>query len=205
MLVFKGPIVEVRKRTYRAAVGSNPPHAAGWTAERVEQLRNLWGAGLSALQCARELGGGVTRNAVISKVHRIRLDARPKNRAPARDKLASSPRRPAPVRVSGQFRSPAPSVAALPPAPPPVEEITLPPSERVSIIDLRETHCRWPLGEVGRPDFGYCGGDAPVGEGPYCKVHARIAYTAGGRQWTEAEKEAKRRATAAGRRFMVTA
>ena len=52
--------------------------AAGWTDERVELLKKLWMEGLSASQIAGELGDGVTRNAVIGKVHRLKLSARAK-------------------------------------------------------------------------------------------------------------------------------
>ena len=46
-----------------------------WTDERVETLKKMWGEGQSASQIAKELGG-VTRNAVIGKVHRLGLSNR---------------------------------------------------------------------------------------------------------------------------------
>ncbi len=49
-----------------------------WTEERVELLRKLWGDGLSAAQVAAELGPGITRNAVIGKIHRLGLAERAK-------------------------------------------------------------------------------------------------------------------------------
>src|SRR3954453_15613541 len=57
--------------------------ANAWTDERVERLKKLWSDGLSASQIAAELGGGVTRNAVIGKVHRLGLSGRGKGQAPA--------------------------------------------------------------------------------------------------------------------------
>ena len=70
--------------------------AAGWTDERVETLKKLWMEGLSASQIAGELGQGVTRNAVIGKVHRLKLSARakPTNTAPRA--------RPAPWSLTGR-------------------------------------------------------------------------------------------------------
>src|ERR1700712_3006278 len=50
----------------------------GWTDERVETLKKLWMEGFSASQIAGELGEGVTRNAVIGKVHRLKLSGRAK-------------------------------------------------------------------------------------------------------------------------------
>ena len=71
---------------------------AGWTDERVETLKKLWMEGLSASQIAGELGEGVTRNAVIGKVHRLKLSARakPTNSTPRARPAA----RPAPRRVA---------------------------------------------------------------------------------------------------------
>ncbi len=55
------------------------------------------------------------------------------------------------------------------------EEITSPPQEGLTIMDLREGMCRWPLGDPTRPEFRYCGEHAMVGL-PYCSHHAQIAY-----------------------------
>ncbi|MDI6625357.1 MAG: GcrA family cell cycle regulator, partial [Brevundimonas sp.] len=49
---------------------------AGWTEDRVGALKKLWLEGQSASQIAKQLGGGVTRNAVIGKVHRLGLSNR---------------------------------------------------------------------------------------------------------------------------------
>ena len=57
-----------------------------------------------------------------------------------------------------------------------VAEVVVPMNEPVTIMELRESMCRWPLGDPAAPDFRYCGGDAPIGAGPYCRFHSRIAY-----------------------------
>ncbi|MBB4197152.1 GcrA cell cycle regulator [Rhodoblastus sphagnicola] len=157
-----------------------------WTDERVETLKKMWLDGLSASQIANELGHGVSRNAVIGKVHRLGLSGRAKSPAatPAR------PRKEEPVRPQA---APAPlthgamthgalalAMDALPaPAPAPrvaTEEVVIAISERVTIMDLREAMCRWPLGDPTNPDFRYCGAKMQIGAGPYCLAHARIAY-----------------------------
>ena len=70
-----------------------------------------------------------------------------------------------------------PRVMEAPPQPKAqLEEVVIPMSERVTIMELRESMCRWPLGDPASPDFRYCGADSPIGEGPYCKYHARVAY-----------------------------
>ena len=149
-----------------------------WTDERVEKLKRLWAEGLSASQIAAQLGG-VSRNAVIGKVHRLGLSGRAKSPAPAaaRPRKEEVPRvAPAPVTHGALALAmdvrpapmPAPRVA--------VEEVVIPISERVTIMDLREAMCRWPMGDPTNTDFCYCGAKMQIGAGPYCQAHARIAY-----------------------------
>ena len=156
--------------------------ATGWSEDRVELLSKLWAEGLSASQIAAALGGGVTRNAVIGKVHRLGLSGR------AKPGSASSPR-PAPKpRPAVQAGAPAEGVRAAPAREAtgspngggPVDmrwanEPALPESQRVSILELRDSMCRWPIGDPSKPDFGFCGGSA-VASLPYCGHHCRIAY-----------------------------
>jgi GcrA cell cycle regulator len=61
------------------------------------------------------------------------------------------------------------------PAPRPVEEVVIPISERVTIMELREAMCRWPLGDPATTDFRYCGSRSDVGAS-YCQHHSRMAY-----------------------------
>ncbi len=161
-----------------------------WTEERVELLRKLWSDGLSASQVAAELGPGITRNAVIGKIHRL-------GRA-ERAKTAAAPR---PRAVKGAARQPAPAQIAAVAAPragghvvhgnvalafapqamivarvAPEEEVVIPMSERVTLMDLRESMCRWPMGDPTTPEFRFCGAKSPIGAGPYCAHHARVAY-----------------------------
>ncbi|MBB3904324.1 GcrA cell cycle regulator [Methylobacterium brachythecii] len=156
-----------------------------WTDERVELLRRLWEDGLSASQIAAQLGG-VTRNAVIGKVHRLGLAGRVKpngagqvtgrkkveTESEAADALASEQTISEPPAVISH--RPAPSFPITPPAAA-KEPNGLAVSERVTIMDLRESMCRWPLGDPTSPDFRFCGGRAITGL-PYCTQHAQIAY-----------------------------
>ena len=149
---------------------------AGWTDERVEILGRLWAEGLSASRIAAHLGGGVTRNAVIGKVHRLGLAGRVK----AGQQAASKPARPRPQppgAVIEFFRPEAPSAAEANGATAVASgsEIAIPTSKRVSILDLRESSCRWPIGDPTTVDFGFCGGRAATGH-PYCVAHCQIAY-----------------------------
>lgn len=175
-----------------------------WNDERVEQLRKLWMEGHSASQIAAELANGITRNAVIGKVHRLGLSGRAKAPAPAparpRVKPAASAARPSiggsgggarPSSRGGMIDAGAPmtmirganalalqptAMSAPTPAPRPIEDVVVPISERVTIMELRESMCRWPLGDPTTPEFRFCGANSPIGEGPYCAYHATIAY-----------------------------
>lgn len=155
-----------------------------WTDERVELLKKLWAEGLSASQIANRLGG-VTRNAVIGKVHRLGLSGR----ATTSRVKTVRPRK----RASGGVRQPArlnfmtsgnaalktvfdPGYMAEAKAQlQPIEELIIPPEERVSITALKECMCRWPIGDPTDEEFHFCGRDKIPGV-PYCEFHARIAY-----------------------------
>jgi GcrA cell cycle regulator len=54
------------------------------------------------------------------------------------------------------------------------DDVVVPMSLRVTIIDLKEAMCRWPLGDPTSADFRYCG--SPAASGPYCAHHGRLAY-----------------------------
>ncbi len=162
-----------------------------WTEERVELLRKLWTEGLSASQVAAELGAGITRNAVIGKIHRLGLAERAKTAAAPRPRAAKPVRQQATAgivataapRVGGghavhgnvalAFAPQAMVVARVAPA---TEEVVIPMSERVTLMELRESMCRWPMGDPTTPEFRFCGAKSPIGVGPYCAHHARVAY-----------------------------
>jgi GcrA cell cycle regulator len=155
-----------------------------WTDERVELLRKLWLEGLSASQIANELANGITRNAVIGKVHRLGLSGRAK--APSATPALPRPRVKAPTppitarTTSLPMRGNTALAVSLQPLyvaePRPTEDVVIPMSERVTIMDLREAMCRWPIGDPTTPEFRFCGGRFQPGDGPYCTYHARIAY-----------------------------
>ncbi len=151
-----------------------------WTDERVELLRQHWTEGKSASQIAGLLGHGLTRNAIIGKVHRLGLAGRakaPGSSAP-RPRPAQAPR-PQAVRPAPQPRVHGATALAMAPAQvedeaEALESVVLPMSLRVTIVDLRETMCKWPLGDPTSPEFRYCG--STCANGPYCAHHSRMAY-----------------------------
>jgi GcrA cell cycle regulator len=147
---------------------------AGWTEDRVNLLTKLWGDGLSASQIAKQLTG-VTRNAVIGKVHRLGLAGRAAPSRPVKTTLSAAPKpRPvvAPVvRLVTPVERPAPVVAPVVSAPVAKQRSTT----GVSVLALREGMCKWPMGDPGDQDFAFCGCSIKLGT-PYCTDHAAIAY-----------------------------
>ncbi|MGE0597495.1 MAG: GcrA family cell cycle regulator [Hyphomonadaceae bacterium] len=141
----------------------------GWTEERVTLLRKLWAEGLSASQIAKQLGG-VTRNAVIGKVHRLGLAGRATPSRPAK-----RPVRTARPRVMG------PSAPRMRPASttphvviPDLEPLRGEDGRVATVLTLNEQMCKYPIGDPTDPDFAFCGRASC--NGPYCSDHARLSY-----------------------------
>jgi len=140
-----------------------------WTAERIEQLRSCFEAGLSCGQIAREIG--VSRNAVIGKINRLRL-------LRVNSVIVGQRQRRAPPRLLSQHRI----LSALRAEPQPAaEELPVHNAHRCSLVELNKERCRWPMSDPGAQDFGFCGNKSVEGL-PYCAAHARIAYQPAARQ-----------------------
>lgn len=144
----------------------------------------MWAEGLSASQIAAQLGG-VSRNAVIGKVHRLKLSSRgrataapAKSAKPAKPSGAKPAVRPAqPARPSPQPGAPA-FAGALVPAQRimlPAEQVSAPTPRRLALTELSERTCKWPLGDPLAEDFAFCGNECAEA-GPYCKYHAKMAF-----------------------------
>ncbi|MFN4160035.1 MAG: GcrA family cell cycle regulator [Gemmobacter sp.] len=192
-----------------------------WTDERVETLKRMWAEGQSASQIAKELGG-VTRNAVIGKVHRLGLSNRVGGtaaREEAEEELAAAavaefraepaqrpaeaaaqvvepratPDRPAPpastplpsnvmplparkpIVPAGQPLPPQPSVNEISPeALASVREVEKR-ARRLSLMELTERTCKWPVGDPATDDFWFCGLPSLPGK-PYCEAHVGVAF-----------------------------
>lgn len=134
---------------------------ANWTDDRVEQLKALWTDGLSASQIARTIGG-VTRNAVIGKVHRLGLTGRAAPAQPEHPRLPAAPR--AAVRP-----------AAAPQPQTEEEPIALDDGNFATVLTITDHMCRWPIGDPSDGEFHFCGRKVKAGS-PYCEAHARKAY-----------------------------
>jgi len=160
-----------------------------WSSDRIEQLRALWHDGLSASQIATQLGG-ITRNAVIGKAHRLGLTGRP---SPIKNRPAGIAR-PRPVRRPPVQRHAPPRMTVAPvqarrmePAPQPVE---LEDGPGATILTLTDRICKWPIGDPRNADFHFCGRGAHEGL-PYCAEHARRAYQPPARRSAERDDAAQ--------------
>ncbi len=144
----------------RAPAGNGP----GWTDTRTERLKALWADGLSASEIA-DLLGETTRNAVIGKVHRLGLAGR-----------ATTSRQPRPRRTIGRRdRAGGVSMRKLVfVRPRPVPPDRLPPAPAalmLSVAQLADATCHWPIGDPRSLSFGFCGNRTAPGHQPYCDAH----------------------------------
>ena len=142
----------------------------GWTDERVELLKKLWQDGLSASQIAKQLGG-VTRNAVIGKVHRLGLSGRATPSKPQRT-VFKAPRPARPVAQPSAPRRIAEPVTQASPAP--VRYVEEAPGT-ATVLTLGAHMCKWPIGDPSMDSFTFCGRRSEE-TGPYCHEHAQVAY-----------------------------
>ncbi|MEM9795002.1 MAG: GcrA family cell cycle regulator [Pseudomonadota bacterium] len=185
-----------------------------WTDERVETLKRMWGEGASASQIAKELGG-VTRNAVIGKVHRLGLSNRakdeeesPKAAAPKPSKAEAKPKaapaaEPEPAAEEEEDDDEPRTMAAVPqgtnvtplrkplmagqPLPPQPSANEISPealakvnavektAKKISLMELTERTCKWPIGDPATEKFWFCGLPVQAGK-PYCEAHVSVAF-----------------------------
>lgn len=143
----------------------------GWTDERVELLKKLWQDGLSASQIAKQLGG-VTRNAVIGKVHRLGLSGRAAPSKPARTTF-KAPRPARPAAAATPRRIAEPLSALHPQQPQPARYVEEAPGA-ATVLTLGAHMCKWPIGDPSLDSFTFCGRRS--GDGPYCQEHSQVAY-----------------------------
>ncbi|WP_165191654.1 GcrA family cell cycle regulator [Caulobacter soli] len=145
--------------------------SSSWSAERIVALRRLWLEGASASEIARALGG-VTRNAVIGKIHRLGLTGRMAPSAPRRTGRSGGERRP--VRRISSSKPPPPPATPGVRAAPRTRRVVEAVARVFDTCALSARICRWPLGDPREAGFGYCG-DGVAGQGPYCAPHRRVA------------------------------
>ncbi len=147
-----------------------------WTDEKVNKLKELWGKGHTASQIAQILGD-TTRNAVIGKAHRLKLEAR----APSKQ-ISQNSNQTKQVRKTSQPLSRRARFQAL------LLDKNFQAEDPKSLEELSDKTCRWPIGHPNEKGFYFCG-RTPEEEFPYCKLHIIHAFQPKGQKDDVLDKE----------------
>ena len=137
-----------------------------WTTEREEKLKKLWKQGHSGSQIARMLGDGATRNSVLGKSFRLKLEARAKSK---KTTLRSNIEKDSPPEIKPQKLGRKASFKAL------LLDKNFEPENPKKFEELTTETCRWPIGHPYEKNFYFCG-RKPIEKFPYCKLHVLYAF-----------------------------
>ena len=146
-----------------------------WTTEKVEKLKELWGKGNTASQIA-EIIGGVSRNAVIGKAHRLNLSAKIKTRTTNNSGYSNTSNNSNQKKIrKGKFASI-------------IIEKDFEPEKPKQLEELDDSSCKWPIGHPNEKEFYFCGRSS-LKDFSYCKLHLLYAYQPKGKKDDVLEKE----------------
>jgi GcrA cell cycle regulator len=149
-----------------------------WTEEKVSKLKELWGKGNTASQIA-EIIGGISRNAVIGKAHRLNLSAKIKTRTATSNKNFDSN---AEVNNAQLKRGRKSRFKSL------IIEKDFEPENPKQLEELDESSCKWPIGHPDEKNFYFCGRSS-LKDFSYCKLHLLYAYQPKGKKEDITDKE----------------
>jgi GcrA cell cycle regulator len=143
----------------------------GWNEEKVEKLKELWGKGSTASQIA-EIIGGISRNAVIGKAHRLNLSSKIKTRNASSSQSFNNSSE---ENSSKQKRGKKSKFQSL------IIEKDFEPENPKKLEELDESSCKWPVGHPEEQSFYFCGRSS-LKDFSYCKLHLLYAYQPKGRK-----------------------
>ena len=149
-----------------------------WTEEKVSKLKELWGKGKTASQIA-EIIGGISRNAVIGKAHRLNLSAKIKTRTATSNKHFENSVEENNAKSRRSRKSKFKSL---------IIEKDFEPENPKQLEELDESSCKWPIGHPDEKEFYFCGRSS-LKDFSYCKLHLLYAYQPKGKKDEVAEKE----------------
>jgi len=148
-----------------------------WNEEKVAKLKELWGKGNSASQIA-EIIGGLSRNAIIGKAHRLNLSS--KNKARSSTSVQNYQDR-ATENDSKQKKGRKSKFKSL------IIEKDFEPENPKKLEELDESFCKWPIGHPEEEAFYFCGRSS-LKDFSYCKLHLLYAYQPKGRKEEPTDK-----------------
>ena len=153
-----------------------------WNDEKVGKLKELWGKGNTASQIAVIIGG-ISRNAVIGKAHRLNLSSKIKTRnTPSGQNFSSNSE----DDNSKQRQGKKSKFKSL------LIDKDFEPENPKKLEELDESSCKWPVGHPEEQSFYFCGRSS-LKDFSYCKLHLLYAYQPKGRKeepTTDKEEEA---------------
>jgi len=142
-----------------------------WTNEKVSKLKELWGKGNTASQIA-EIIGGISRNAVIGKAHRLNLSAKIKTRTATSNKNFDRNAEENKIQSKRGRKSKFKSL---------IIEKDFEPENPKQLEELDENSCKWPIGHPDEKNFYFCGRSS-LKDFSYCKLHLLYAYQPKGKK-----------------------